>query len=173
MSDVSSEMLNTHYGLANPGVPFHYGDVVCQHSSSSPSIIVRNFFTNHLSLCVITLYSRYDAPTSPTHKSLLQVHRIGNESLLQVPHTSPPKWHRVPLGVDDKSSPIRHKHNGRHVSVCYIDVPPVVLYGTSVHLYCNYQLGPNESLYSVKWYKNFTEFFSFVETDPNPIHGRR
>ncbi len=52
-----------------------------------------------------------------------------------------------------------------------VKVPPVVLYGTSVHLYCNYQLGPNESLYSVKWYKNFTEFFSFVETDPNPIHS--
>ena len=97
LSDINDETFKKHYDLAIPGVPFHYGDVVCQHSSSSPSIIVRNFFTNHLSLCVITLHSRYDAPTSPTHKSLLQVHRIGNESLLQVPHTSPPKWHRVPL----------------------------------------------------------------------------
>ena len=33
LSDINDETFKKHYDLAIPGVPFHYGDVVCQHSS--------------------------------------------------------------------------------------------------------------------------------------------
>ena len=59
LSDISDEIFNKHYDLTIPGVPFHYGDVACQHSSLYIAgiislywvIFVPKFSLNFFSLC--------------------------------------------------------------------------------------------------------------------------
>lgn len=48
------------------------------------------------------------------------------------------------------------------------EVPPAVAKGQSIILYCNFDLEGDE-LYSVKYYKDYVEFYRYLPTDdPRP-----
>jgi len=47
-----------------------------------------------------------------------------------------------------------------------IEVPPAIPMGASVLLQCDFDL-ETDILYSVKWYKNYVEFFRYL-----PINGK-
>lgn len=47
-------------------------------------------------------------------------------------------------------------------------VPPVVLYGSDVHLDCPFSSPSRTKLYSVKWYHNQDEFFRYIFADQTP-----
>ncbi|GFU18488.1 uncharacterized protein NPIL_520561 [Nephila pilipes] len=49
-----------------------------------------------------------------------------------------------------------------------LHIPTPVVAGESVMLKCKYELG-NETLYSVKWYKNMGEFFRYVPASDPPF----
>ncbi|GIY04330.1 uncharacterized protein CDAR_505571 [Caerostris darwini] len=49
-----------------------------------------------------------------------------------------------------------------------LHIPTPVVAGESVMLKCRYELG-NETLYSVKWYKNMGEFFRYVPASDPPF----
>lgn len=50
-----------------------------------------------------------------------------------------------------------------------VDVPGSVNIGDAVWLNCSYDL-ESDQLYSIKWYKNNTEFYRFLPTDNPPSH---
>ncbi|XP_077287199.1 uncharacterized protein LOC143911969 [Arctopsyche grandis] len=49
-----------------------------------------------------------------------------------------------------------------------VTIPAFALKDTFVRLQCKYRLEPGESLYSVKWYKDGSEFFRYVPKDEPP-----
>lgn len=53
------------------------------------------------------------------------------------------------------------------IKILMLDVPSPVQVGESVELACSYDM-EDDTLYSVKWYKNDVEFFRYVPKDWPP-----
>lgn len=51
-----------------------------------------------------------------------------------------------------------------------VDVPSYQMPGETATLHCEYELG-NDTLYSVKWYKEHEEFYSFVPKQSPKAHS--
>ncbi|XP_013142434.1 PREDICTED: uncharacterized protein LOC106106402 [Papilio polytes] len=47
-------------------------------------------------------------------------------------------------------------------------VPSYIKLGSQPELTCHWELGPQDVLYSIKWYKDGQEFFRYVPRDPEP-----
>ncbi|RWS26363.1 uncharacterized protein B4U80_01213, partial [Leptotrombidium deliense] len=53
------------------------------------------------------------------------------------------------------------------IRLIHVHVPSYVILGESVWLNCSYDL-ESDQLYSIKWYKNNSEFYRFLPTDDPP-----
>lgn len=60
-----------------------------------------------------------------------------------------------------------HHHMASGLRISMLDIPSPVLVGESVELACSYDL-EDDTLYSVKWYKNDVEFYRYVPKDWPP-----
>jgi hypothetical protein len=49
-------------------------------------------------------------------------------------------------------------------------VPQSKFRGQNATLLCKYELEPNEELFSLKWYKEETEFYRYTPPDPLATH---
>ena len=59
LSDINDETFKKHYDLAIPGVPFHYGDVVCQHSSLYIAGMVSLYWVILLQLSLLSQFLKF------------------------------------------------------------------------------------------------------------------
>ena len=60
--------------------------------------------------------------------------------------------------------------DGGAVRIRELRVPQVAIYGETVLFSCLYELdGPDDILFSVKWYKNQEEFYRYIPGE----HGRK
>ncbi|CAG9785541.1 unnamed protein product [Diatraea saccharalis] len=57
----------------------------------------------------------------------------------------------------------------RSLQLTKLHVPTSVQVGGQAHLSCVWQLGPDDVLYSVKWYKDGEEFFRYVPKNQTPL----
>ena len=54
-----------------------------------------------------------------------------------------------------------------------VKIPPYVILGSTVHLYCSYDLPNGTDLYMLKWLKEEKEFYRSVPKDPHRQNRRR